>query len=242
VSDLNDESELTPITQTREAFDWLSVYGGTELEEWMTGLTARIKEIAPSCVAVSVTLQDGDLTFTFSANRRGAALLDAVQYLDGGPCIKAIEDDEIEATDCLATDEGQWRMFAAAEALTGIASTLSMPLMNGSDVVGGVNLYGAAKDTFDGSHEELAAACGSWAATAVTNADLRFTSRVRAAATRDRLQDRGDVDMAAGVVAEHQQTTTERARARMHDAAVRAGVSVPEFARFLLESHASELS
>jgi GAF domain-containing protein len=242
VEDLTDQTSLQPITQTREAFDWLSVYSGTELEEWITGLAARIKEIAPTCVAVSVTLQDGDLTFTFSADRHGAALLDAVQYLDGGPCIKAIEEDEVEATDGLATDEGQWRMFAAAEALTGIASTLSMPLMVGPEVAGGVNLYGAVKDTFDGSHEELATVCGSWAATAVTNADLRFNSRVRAAATRDRLQDRGDVDMAAGIVAEHQHTTTEKARARIRDAAVRAGVSEPEFARFLLESHASELS
>jgi len=239
VADLTEEPALTPIAQSREAFDWLEVYGDTDLKQWVTTMAARVKEIVPDCVALSLAIQNGDLTFTVTADRNGAALLDAMQYLDGGPCVEAIEEHEIETTRGLGSNEDKWPWFAAAEVLTGIASTLSMPLMDGPDAIGGVNLYGAAKDTFDGRHEELAAACGSSARAAVTNADLRFTSRVRAAATRDRLQDRGDVDMAAGVIAAYEHMTSEGIRGRMRDAAMRAGVSEPEFARFILESHAA---
>jgi len=106
----------------------------------------------------------------------------------GVPLIRQIVT-EAEALAKLSTDSPRVRAIrssidvARAEALAGISSTLSLPILGDGHVVGGVNLYGATSDAFDGHHEDLADACGAWAAGAVTNADLRFNSRVRAAAT-----------------------------------------------------------
>ncbi|MEA2349035.1 MAG: hypothetical protein QOG62_2822 [Thermoleophilaceae bacterium] len=239
MSESDHETELAPIPQTRAAFDWLAHYGNHEVEESVTQMAQRVREIAPDCVAMSLTLAQGALTFTVMTDRPGVALLDAMQYLDGGPCETAVEQLETVAIGRPPTDEGRWQMFAAAEAMTGISSTLSLPVLRGHTAVGGVNLYASTNDAFDGHHEEIADACGAWAEGAITNADLSFTSRVRAAAAPERLRDRGDVNVAMGYVAAYQDIELAEAAARIRGAAARAGVAEADFARFLLDAHSS---
>jgi GAF domain-containing protein len=236
-----DEPILAPIEATREAFAWMRAFGDSHLEESISAMAERVKAIAPHCIAMSVAVSRGDYTFTLTADRYLAALLDAVQYLDGGPCVEALVTEEAQVTRSLPTDEGQWQMFAAAKAFAGIASTLSFPLMTEKGTFGGVNLYGAAVDAFDGLHEELATVLGAWAGGAVTNADLDFTSRVRAAATPERLRDDSDIEIATGMVAQQQGVGLEEARDRLRQAAVSAGVTEAEFARFIQDSHVSRL-
>lgn len=241
MSDRKDAMRLNPVPETREAFDWLGTFGDDHVEKSFMRMSRRVREIAPDCVAMSLSVLEGDLTFTVQTDRPGASLLDAVQYLDGGPCLEAMEAQELEATADLPLDEGRWQMFARAEAMVGISSTLSLPIVEGGHVVGGVNLYGATSDAFDGNHEELAHACGAWSAGAVTNADLGFRSRVRAAATPGRLWDSGDVNLAAGVVAEKSGWDVGEAGRRIVTAASQAGVSEAEFARFILQAHVEDI-
>ena len=232
---------LGPVPETREAFEWLGRFGDGHVEESLMRMSRRVREIAPECVAMSLSVVDGDLTFTMQTDRPGASLLDAVQYLDGGPCLEAIEGRRVETTTDLPLDEGRWQMFARAEAIAGISSTLSLPILREGHVVGGVNLYGATSDAFDGHHQEIADACGAWSAGAVTNADLRFRSRVRAGAAPGRLSDRTDVDLASGLVAQIRGLDLEEARRRIASAATQADVSEAEFARFLLQAHVADV-
>ncbi len=235
----HDEVQFKPVAQSREAFDWLGSYGDPDVEQAITIMGNRVRAIAPDCVALSLTVAEGDLTFTLVCDRPGAALLDAMQYLDGGPCVEAVETGARQTTQDLPTDEGQWQLFARAEALTGIASTLSLPVLYAGRTVGGVNLYATTPDGFDGRHDEIAEACGAWAEGAVTNADLSFTSRIRAAATPERLRERGTLDMASGYVAAHRDIEVEEAKERILKAAHRAGVAPIDFARLILASHSA---
>lgn len=241
--DQTQEHELAPAPPSREAFDWLASYGNVAIEESIVRMGHQVREIVPECVALSLTLAEGELTFTLMVDRPGAALLDAMQYLDGGPCETAVSQGQMWTTDRrLPTDEDVWQMFARAEAVTGVASTLSLPVMHDDHVTGGVNLYASAPEAFKGLHEEVALACGAWAEGAVTNADLSFSSRIRAAAAPGRLRDRGIVDVATGFVAEHQQVDTATAVKRIHEAADRAGVTAADFARFIINAHSSEIA
>jgi GAF domain-containing protein len=233
----HDDVDLKPVAESRAAFDWLGYYGDQHVEESMARMGQVVREIVPSCVAISLTVAADDLTFTLMSERPGAALLDAMQFLDGGPCELAVEDTSIGTTSDLPTDEGRWQLFARAEAFTGIASTLSLPVIKGGAVVGGVNLYASESDAFDGHHDEIADACGAWAEGAVTNADLSFTTRVRAAAAPERLRERGTMDVACGYVAAHQDIELEDAATRIRQAARRAGVTEIDFARFILDAH-----
>jgi hypothetical protein len=69
----------------------------------------------------------------------------------------------------------------------------------------------------------------------VTNADLSFTSRSRAAAAPMRLREQGFIDGAVGFVAARQGVDTATAATRLRDAAARAGVRVVDVAKFILD-------
>jgi GAF domain-containing protein len=242
MNDEHDDVGLSPVAHSRDVFDQLRFFGNAEIEQSVLRMSTQVCQIAPECVALSLTLADGDLTFTLVSNRPGVGLLDAVQYLDGGPCVSAVAHQHIEKTSDLPTDEGRWQLFAQAKAATGIASTLSLPVMREGRAVGGVNLYGSTNRCFDGLHAELAEACGAWAEGAITNADLGFTSRVRAAVAGHRLDALGRVDIATGIIAEHQGIDLAEAASKIRDAATRAGVSEAEFAHFIIDAHDHDLS
>ncbi len=238
--DESEQSEFEPTPQSREAFDWLASYGSHQVEDSMERMSRQVRELVPECVAISLTVAQGELTFTMMTDSPGAALLDAMQYLAGGPCETAVAEGSIQATVRPPTDEGAWQNFARAEAVAGIASTLSLPVMRGDRAVGGVNLYASTAHAFDGHHDELAQICGAWAEGAVTNADLSFSSRIRASTAPIRLRDRGAVDVAIGYVAAFLSIDTDDAMRRIRDAAARADVSAADFARFILATHKPE--
>ncbi|MEO7059953.1 MAG: hypothetical protein ABI083_09555 [Lapillicoccus sp.] len=73
-----------------------------------------------------------------------------------------------------ALDEERWSMYARATAAHRVQSSLSLPLLDDSQVVGGLNLYGSSRDTFVGHVEALAAAIGATSVAAVGDADLSF--------------------------------------------------------------------
>lgn len=240
----DDAVVLHPVEQTEEAFGVLRAFEDERLETRLHEMGRAVREIAPGCVGLSLSLVESDLTFTLVADSASVSLLDAVQYLDGGPCVKSVETAEVLTGElhCSGepTDEVLWQMFGQAAAHAGIASTLSLPVVEAGAVVAGVNLYGEDARSFDGRHRQLAAACGARSRDVVTNSDLAFMSRVRAAAAPGRLLQRQELDMAVGIVAVAQDIEPREAVARIADAAIRAGVSDVEFARFLLDAHDTE--
>lgn len=231
---------LRPVEETEEALELLRALGGDQVAGSLTELGRRVRAIAPDTTALSLSLTESGLTFTLVADEPVAALMDAVQYLDGGPCLDALDEvTELQAgLDVL--DEERWQLFTRASRRRGIASTLSLPVLEDERVVAGVNLYGSTHEAFDGRHEELARLCGAWAGGAVSNADLDFDTRLHAAAAPDRILDRRDLDLAAGVVSEVRGIEPMEAVRRIRGAASRAGVTEHELARFLLDVHEAE--
>lgn len=118
-------------------------------------------------------------------------------------------------------EEG-WHVFADVTAAKGVASTLSMPIVEGSKVIGGVNLYGGSRRAFEGHHQQLADILGSWAGGAITNADLSFSTRTVAEQAPAVLRDARKLDVAHGLLAEALGFTVDEARQRLRQAAVRA--------------------
>ena len=76
--------------------------------------------------------------------------VDALQYETGeGPCLEAIEDNDITRADNLTSD-GQWPQFAArAVALTTVRSMLGARLFLSGDERGALNLYATTPHAFD---------------------------------------------------------------------------------------------
>lgn len=232
---------MEPIPETDAALVELERYGDTDLRTDLEHLTASAEEQAPGLVGVSLALLTEGLVLTYVASDRRTAALDAVQYVDGGPCVDAVELDRTFRMDVEAVlDEARWQLFAQASAAAGIRSTLSIPIRHDGVVTGSVNLYGAGTDTFGGRAEELARLFGAWAPGAVANADLSFASRLEAVKGPERLRDQACVDQAVGLLVSARGLDLQAAEDRLREAAARAGVALPVVARALLAAFTGE--
>jgi GAF domain-containing protein len=223
---------VKPIPETQQALDELSKGGDTELEDTLLRMGRKAKRIVPECVGLSLALLHDGITLTLVASSDEIAVLDAVQYLDGGPCVQAAHEDQTlsaNADDLFSED--RWMMYAQASAAHGVASSLSLPLLHAGRVVGSVNLYASTPDAFEGHHRDLAEVLGSSAASVVVNADLSFATRLEAVEAPQRIVDQNDIDIAVGILAANQGVDVGTAQERLRQAAARAGITERQAAR-----------
>jgi GAF domain-containing protein len=223
---------VEPVPETREVLDELISQGDGEIGTTLMAMGRRAREIVPECVGLSLALLEDGLTFTLVATSTEIAALDAVQYLDGGPCVEAAHEQktlDVDQSDMVS--ENKWRLYAQATAAAGVASSLTLPVERGDRVVGSINLYAATPDAFNGRHDELGEALGASALSAVANADLSFSTRLEAVQAPARLADQDDVDVALGIIAASQDIDIAMAHQRLRQAAARAGITEGQAAR-----------
>jgi GAF domain-containing protein len=191
---------------------------------------ALVQALVPQCVGLSVGSNLDEVTFTLVATDAEVAALDGVQYLGGGPCVEAVEAERVLAYDHVGL-EHDWQLFASATSALGVASTLTLPVLDGGRVVGSVNLYASTPDAFDGHHAAIADIFGAWAPGAVTNADLSFSTRSTAERAPEILSQDLDLKVATAFIAARDGLDLEEARARLREAAQRAGVTEVQLAQ-----------
>ena len=222
---------MEPIPETRVVFNELARFGDTDTGDLILGMGQRAQEIVPQCVGLTLALVAEGIVFTLVATDEELAVIDALQYLDGGPCVTSAHDNRRVAFDQGATDEAAWQLYSRATAAAGIASSLTLPIEANGRVVGSVNLYASTVDAFDGHHEDLNDALETCATGAITNADLAFDTRREAAKGPGRLADQGDIDIALGIIAGSQQVDIATAQQRLLASAGQAGITEGQAAR-----------
>ncbi len=228
---------LEPLPETREALLDMSRWTDRDLVADLVRQAESVEDIVPNLVGLSLAVIKDDLTFTVAASKERLALLDAIQYALGGPCVDAAQQDAIVLSgdnDAGLFDEQRWAEFARAGAAHGVLSTLSMPVHADGRVVAGVNLYAATPNSFRGREERLAEILGAWAPGAVHNADMSFTTREAARRAPQTLEDRNTMNQATGVVMTAHGVDRQTARQMITDAAHRAGQDEFEVARALI--------
>jgi transcriptional regulator with GAF, ATPase, and Fis domain len=210
-----------------------------ENEDLLNELLHQARQVqaeVPQCRGMSVSSSADQVTFTLVATAKEVALLDAIQYVDGGPCVEAVIGEQViayEPTDLF--DEQGWQMFARATAAASVASTLSLPIVVDGRVAGSVNLYAATPHAFDGHHDELARIFHAWAPGAVTNADLSFATRGVAEHAPDVLRDDIALAIASSLIANQDDISVEEGLQRLRAAAQRAGVTEAQLARIIVD-------
>ena len=228
---------MEQLPETREALAEFIALEGPDPQELLDRLDGATRRLVPSLVGLSLSLAKEQLTFTLVASQESVAVLDATQYLDGGPCVEVGQGREEALT--FATDdpldEERWRLFAQANAAHGVASTLSLPWYVDARLVGSVNLYASTSDAFVDRIEDLAFLVGALPDEAVRNADLSFSTRMDAALAPQRLHDHLAIETAIGLVAADKRIDLGRARAELIDAATQAGVRLAQVARVVVK-------
>jgi len=227
---------VEPIPESREAILELDpAVADDDLLERLSAVGARVRQLVPDCLGMSLSMVENDLVLTLVATDPEIALLDAMQYLSDGPCLEGIRTGEVlELNDEQVMDEDEWRLFALASAESAVRSTLTLPIVVDGTVTGSVNLYGASGHAFTGLHEQLAEIVGGWAPGAVANADLSFSTRKLAEDAPKRLRERARFDTAVGLLAAREELSVDVARERLIGSAERAGVSLSRIAQAVI--------
>jgi len=226
---------VEPIPETQLALELLTPED-PELAGSMAQAARDLGVAAPTTMGFSIGVVADGITLTYVASRAELRLLDAVQYLGGGPCEDAHREGRpLEFGREHPLDEQSWGLFAQAGAAHGVQSTLSLPILRDGTVIAGVNLYGSRPDTFSGRHDAVADVFGAWAPGAVSNADLSFSTRIEAVRAPGRLRDITMVEMAVGVFVARHAVSPEVAREKLVRSAAQAGISVRALARLVVE-------
>ena len=233
---------MEPIPETLQALDELDVLlDEPTLLSQLRAVADRGREVAPGLVGVSIAAREEGVTFTLVATDDEIAVLDAVQYVDSGPCVDAIDlGHGVTTSPGGLLDEERWQDFARASAAHGVLSTLTLPIVQDGRIVATVNLYGRTQDTFAGRHEDLAEVFGGWAPGAVANADLSFSTRSAAEQAPAQLRRTARIEAATGILAARLGIALDEARRHLDDAARRAGVPVASLAEVVVRLHHSE--
>jgi GAF domain-containing protein len=230
---------MEPMPETREALAEFVTLDDPDVDELLAEMGRSAQAIVPDLVGLSLGLAHEGLTFTLLASNDGVASIDAVQYVDGGPCVEVTEGRLDSAVVDMADplDEERWQLFSQVSAASGVASSLSLPVYRGDTLVGGVNLYASGSDSFAGRKDLLVEALGGRVGESVANADLTFSTRVDAAAAPDQMRDRIVIETATGLLAARSGTDLEAAQRLLREAAARANISAALVARILVLVH-----
>ena len=211
--------ELLP--QSREALDEYVTPSVDDVEGLLRVIEGWAVRAVPECVALSVTLLDEDLTFTLVDSAATAA----TDLPADGRSESAGGQDPL-----YALDERGWADMARERAFAGIASTVSLPVVEQGRAVLNIDLYASTAHAFHDRVDGLVEALGAWQAGAVTNADLGFETLRRAELAPERLREQRHVDVAVGLVAARMGVTTDDAAALLRESAQRAGIGEPQAA------------
>ena len=230
--------ELVP--ESREALAEMVKLEDPQLDDELLEMGCVARSLVPDLVALSLTVVSEGVTFTLVTPNSAVAALDATQYIDGGPCVDVLDEPEKTTETRIEDplDEDRWTVFARSSAAVGVASTLSMSITDRQGrVTGGLNFYGSTAEAFTGRHDSLASALGGSASSVITNADLGFTTLDRAKQAPSILRDSARIETAVGMLAARYHESIDSARARLLQAAYRAGVDPVVVARVLIFSH-----
>lgn len=229
---------MEPLPPTAEAFEKLDRVGFSDAESVLKRLGRRALAEVPECVGLSLTLVEDGITLTLVSSSLDVAQMDAMQYLDGGPCVEAVGDGlTVETHDLDLLDEDRWSLFSRSSAAAGVRSTLSLSISDGRSIVGGINLYAGVPNAFEGHVDALASTFHADALSAVTDADLAFSTRLSAAAAPEILAARADVQVAVGMIAAQRGLDLDGAESQLIEAAAQAGIPLQQVARAVIAAH-----
>lgn len=234
---------MEPIPETEAVVDEYGPFttGDLDLVEDLKRRSLWVRNIVPTCIGITMTSTEQGVSFTLVSSDEQVAVLDAIQYAVGGPCVESVAAERVLAyTQDDFLGEASWQLFARATASASIASTLTLPIVVDGAVAGSVNLYATTQDAFEGRHEQVADIFGAWAPGAVTNADLAFSTRTVAEQAPLVLREQVQIQVALGILMKDQGLDVEAARARLYDAAHRAGVTVAMVAERLASNAAND--
>jgi GAF domain-containing protein len=178
--------------------------------------TRAIPGVDGAAVAVLELHKDTPRVQTWAATAESVRHIDTAQYdeLNEGPCITCIQSGRPTVSGSLGSDR-RWPHLGGRVARMGIHSALSLPLILGDRVIGGIDTYAHARDAFGEHAVQLGVQFAGPAAVSVYNSQLLDHVQERMAQLQRALGNRAVIDQAIGIIRSRSGTSAEEAFDRL---------------------------
>lgn len=154
----------------------------------------------PGADGAGLTLLEHGKSSTIVVSSDFVQRVDDIQYTLGeGPCVTAVAEARTVRSGSLGEDPA-WPRFGRRVARLGVHSSLSVPLIVGAEVVGGINIYAHDRDAFDQDAAEHAELYAVPAAISVQTAHSLAHTRAVAEQLEKALTSRAVIDQAIGIL------------------------------------------
>jgi GAF domain-containing protein len=183
----------------------------------LTKVATFAVQAIPGADGAGLTLLEMDRADLIVKSEKFVRAIDDIQYGIGeGPCISAAATGQTKRSGVLSTDP-RWPQFGPRASELGVHSALSLPLLVPTGILGAMNVYAHAPNSFDERSQRLGETFAISAALAVQHAQIleqtaRLIDRLRAG-----LKGRALIDQATGVLRRRHGGTTDDAVARLRE-------------------------
>lgn len=214
------------------------------LPEFLTRVAVSAERAIPGADGVGVTLYSTDGADTVAdgvealgASKPFAVDLDRIQYrvVNEGPCITAARERRSIRAGSLGQAK-MWPRFGPRASRLGCNSSLSLPLLVSAQVVGTINVYASAPDSFDEQAQVLGESFAAPAAVAVHNARLFAHTWQLAGQLQSALDRRPVIDQAVGLIRGRAGGTADEAFAQLRITSQREHRPLLEVAERVIEN------
>jgi GAF domain-containing protein len=185
--------------------------GDATMGETLQRVADLTLQAVPQAVFVGITLLVEDKLGTYVFTHPEVPEIDRAQYDTGdGPCLDAFRTGAPVLIPSTATDT-QWPAFSRTAADHGIRSTLSLPLSNGHETFGALNLYAEVEDAFSPATIEAAGQFVAQAAFVLANAQAYWDARTLSEGLRAAMEHRATIEQAKGILMARSTMTPDQA-------------------------------
>ena len=213
--------------------------GRDGLLRMLTRVAQMAVQAIPGAEGAGLTLLEPDREDVVVKTVEFVRQVDDIQYdLGQGPCISAAEQGIIMRSGSLGEDP-RWPRFGPRAGLLGVHSVLSLPLITPGGVIGAMNVYAHARDTFGERAEQMGELFAAPAAVSVFNAQILSQSQRLTGRLQEMLSSRPVIDQAVGILRSRSGDTAEEAIHFLRGRSDQQHITLAELAEAIVEEAAS---
>ncbi len=169
----------------------------------------------PHATGLSVSLGSPIEPDAIATESEFAQAVDGAQFEAGqGPCVDAYDSSHLTMSQNIAADQ-RWPKFGPKAAQAGLCSALALPLQQGTETIGVVNLYARQQDAFDAHDVRIAGLFAAAVSAVVQDVRERESLRRLVQQLEEALQSRAQIDQAKGIIMARHGCSADEAFARL---------------------------
>jgi GAF domain-containing protein len=230
---LTAEELIPALTRLAEVLQSPGTLGGA-----LSAIAEAATDSVPRCDAASIAISLEGKPATAAISARVALEMDMVQYETGeGPCLTSFASMSTVRLD-LMDEEDTFPHFARAAREKGVKAVLSLVATWGNEPVGTLNLY-SRTGPFDETAESVGLVLAAQIAIAISRSPEFVAARAVVEEAQRNAEDRGDVNVATGLLMVNESCTAEQAEGLLRQAAFQDEKTVVEIAQRIIRQHRS---